>query len=173
MSEDVLEVRKSTTDWNAHSSLLELQTLKLSLARLLALSRSLSLSRLHVRAKKRICESLDSKRKKSEEENSLVLIQEKWKSEVKKSKVRRMQSKGAYQGNQNNGGPSTSAGATARRPRHQGSAGVLPLTPPNAPDVRGRHRRRAELQRLTQEIRMLQVNWYLCSLSYLMAWRKQ
>jgi hypothetical protein len=116
---------------------------------------------------------LDSKRKKSEEENSLVLIQEKWKSEVKKSKVRRMQSKGAYQGNQNNGGPSTSAGATARRPRHQGSAGVLPLTPPNAPDVRGRHRRRAELQRLTQEIRMLQVNWYLCSLSYLMAWRKQ
>jgi hypothetical protein len=77
MSEDVLEVRKSTTDWNAHSSLLEFQTLKLSLARLLALSRSLSLSRLHVRAKKRICESLDSKRKKSEEENSLVLIQEK------------------------------------------------------------------------------------------------
>jgi hypothetical protein len=44
MSEDVLEVRKSTTDWNAHSSLLEFQTLKLSLARLLALSRSLSLS---------------------------------------------------------------------------------------------------------------------------------
>jgi hypothetical protein len=67
-----------------------------------------------------------------------------------------MQSKGAYQGNQNNGGPSTSAGATARRPRHQGSAGVQPLTPPSAPDVRGRHRRRAELQRLTQEIRMLQ-----------------
>jgi hypothetical protein len=70
MSEDVLEVRKSTTDWNAHSSLLELQTLKLSLA----LSRSLSLFRLHVRAKKRICESLDPKRKKSEDENSLVLI---------------------------------------------------------------------------------------------------
>jgi len=44
MSEDVLEVRKSTTAWNAHSSLLELQTLKLSLARSLALSRSLSLS---------------------------------------------------------------------------------------------------------------------------------
>jgi hypothetical protein len=29
---------------------------------------------LHVRAKKRICESLDPKRKKSEDENSLVLI---------------------------------------------------------------------------------------------------
>jgi hypothetical protein len=86
MSEDVLEVRKSTTDWNAHSSLLELQTLKLSLAHSLALCVSLSLSRLHVRAKQRFCESLDPKRKISEEENYLVLIQEKCKSEVKKSK---------------------------------------------------------------------------------------
>jgi hypothetical protein len=41
---------------------------------------------LHVRAKQRFCESLDPKRKISEEENYLVLVQEKCKSEVKKSK---------------------------------------------------------------------------------------